>query len=59
MSRGRLSARLDRLERGTPAAAALGAEVMRLVDQYLDEGGDLADLLPIFGLAEETGEGDR
>lgn len=49
MSR-RLHARLDRLEHGTPAARALGAEVMRLVDQYLDEGGDIADIAPLFGL---------
>jgi hypothetical protein len=51
-----LRARLDRLENGTPAARALGAEVMRLVDQFLDEGGDIADIAPIFGLGEAAGE---
>lgn len=56
MSRGRLSARLERLERGTPAAQVLGAEVMRLVDEYVAEGGDLAELLPVFGLGEAMEE---
>lgn len=54
--RGRLHARLDRLERGTPAAQALGREVMALVDHYVAEGGDVAELLPLFGLAEVEGE---
>ncbi|MGW3846896.1 hypothetical protein [Streptomyces fagopyri] len=56
MSR-RLHARVQRLERGTPAAHALGAEVMRLVDEFLTAGGDLADIAPLFGLGE--GEGQR
>ncbi|MGW1669009.1 hypothetical protein [Streptomyces sp. NPDC002324] len=49
MSR-RLHARLTRLERGTPQAQELGREVNALIDQFLADGGDVAELLPLFGL---------
>ncbi|SBT91385.1 hypothetical protein GA0115233_103017 [Streptomyces sp. DI166] len=51
MSARGLRQRLDRLERGTPSAQALGVEVLALVDAYIEDGGDLAELLPLFGLA--------
>lgn len=53
--RGRLHSRLDRLERGTPTAQALGSEVLALLDEYLADGGDVAELLPLFGLGDEEG----
>ncbi|MFC4500668.1 MULTISPECIES: hypothetical protein [Streptomyces] len=56
MSRGRLQARLTRLEQGTPEARRLGAEVLALVDEYLADGGDPAELLEMFGLAENAEE---
>lgn len=48
----RLQARLDRLERGgsTPSSRALGREVLALVDAFLADGGDLADLADVFNL---------
>lgn len=51
MSRGRLDARLERLESGSAAARALGREIVALVEQYAAEFGDITELLPLFGLA--------
>lgn len=59
MSRGRHDARLERLELGTPAAQAVGREIVALIDQFVADFGEAeatAALLPLFGLAEG---GDR
>lgn len=55
MSRARLAGRLARLEQRSAEAQALGAEVLALVDEFLAEGGDIAELLPLFGLDHAEG----
>lgn len=50
MSRARLAGRLERLEQHSTQAQALGAEVLALVDECLAAGGDVAELVELFGL---------
>lgn len=50
MSRARLARRMDRLERHSAEAQSLGVEVLALVDEYLAAGGDVAELMELFGL---------
>ncbi|MBO7938941.1 hypothetical protein JTP77_023895 [Streptomyces sp. S9] len=54
MTRARLAGRMARLEQRSAEAQALGAEVLALVDRFLDEGGDLAELAGLFGLSDGT-----
>lgn len=58
MSRGRLDARLERLEQGSAAARALGREIVALLDEYVERFGEAAivDVLPLFGLTSSGGE---
>ncbi|WP_327401985.1 hypothetical protein OG194_18795 [Streptomyces sp. NBC_01288] len=46
--------RLTRLEEGPPEARELGRQVLAALDQYVANGGDVAELLPIFGLTPEA-----
>jgi len=54
MSRRRLAARVTRLEEGTPAARELGRQVLAALDQFVADGGDVAELADVFGLTPET-----
>lgn len=55
MSRAQLARRLDRLEKHSAEAQALGAECLALVDQFIAAGGDMAELADVFGLDAEGG----
>jgi len=55
VSRARLAGRMARLEQRSAEAQALGAEVLALVDEYLAEGGDVAELMELFGLDDTEG----